>query len=154
MDDTAATSSETSFVEKFKNYVTTRKGVILIAEMVLCLLVIICHAASIYVAYSTVAIVEMILSFLFFSIFMLELEKKFLSVSWIWSDFFRAITGAAVLTIVSLVNLIKWRGDGAWTAGGVFGLIAGVLFAYDTYTIYLQIQSSRQNTAAGSDVKV
>lgn len=32
----------------------------------------------------------------------------------------------------------------------VFGLIAGLLFAYDTYTIYLQIKSSRQHTAAST----
>ena len=32
----------------------------------------------------------------------------------------------------------------------MFGLIAGLLFAYDTYTIFLQIKSTRQHTAAST----
>lgn len=32
----------------------------------------------------------------------------------------------------------------------MFGLIAGLLFAYDAYTIFLQLKSSRQHTAAAT----
>ncbi|KAG7215980.1 hypothetical protein INR49_003501 [Caranx melampygus] len=33
----------------------------------------------------------------------------------------------------------------------VFGLVCGLVFAYDTYTIFLELKSSRQHTAASTD---
>ncbi|KAJ4921330.1 hypothetical protein JOQ06_022694, partial [Pogonophryne albipinna] len=68
------------------------------------------------------------------------------------SDLFRAGIGAVLYIIVSLVSVIGGTGDGARIAGGVFGLIAGLLFAYDTYTIFLHIKSTRQHTAASTAV--
>lgn len=154
MADTTATSPGASFVEKLKSYVKTQKGTILAAEILLSFIIIICYAASVYTGYSALAICEMILAIIFFVIFMMEMDKQFTMVNWLWSDFFRAIIGAALYIITSLICVIGGAGDGARIAGGVFGLIAGLLFAYDTYTIYLQIKSTRQHTATSTDDRV
>ncbi|XP_077369464.1 proteolipid protein 2b [Festucalex cinctus] len=151
MADTSASSSGASCLEKLKSYVRTQKGCILAAEILISFIIIICYAASLYGGYSAVAICEMIFAMVFFGIFMMELDKQFQLVNWMWSDLFRAGIGAILYIITSLVCVIGGAGDGARIAGGVFGLIAGLLFAYDTYTIFLQIKSTRQHTAAATD---
>ncbi|KAM9829685.1 proteolipid protein 2b [Syngnathus typhle] len=149
-----ASSSDTSCMEKLKAYVRTQKGLILAAEIVISFIVIICYAASLYGGYSTVAICEMVFAIIFFCIFMMELDKQFLLVNWLWTDLFRAVIGAVLYVITSLVCLVRASGDGGLIAGGVFGLVAGLLFAYDTYTLALQIKSTRQHTAAATDDRV
>ncbi|KAM9752623.1 proteolipid protein 2b isoform 1-T2 [Menidia menidia] len=154
MADTTATSPAANCLEKLKAYVKTQKGFILAAEIVLSFIILICYAASLYGGYSAVAICEMVFAMIFFGIFMMEMDKQIQVVNWVWSDFFRAIIGAFLYIITSLICVIGGAGDGARIAGGVFGLIAGLLFAYDTYTIYLQIRSSRQHMAASTDDRV
>lgn len=154
MADSSGTSPAAGCVDKLKTYVKTQKGTILAAEILLSFIIIICYAASVYTGYSALAICEMIIAIIFFVVFMMELDKQFSMVNWLWSDFFRAIIGAVLYIITSLVCVIGGAGDGARIAGGVFGLIAGLLFAYDTYTIYLNIKSSRQHTAASTDDRV
>lgn len=154
MADTTATSAGANCMEKLKSYVRTQKGFILSAEIFLSLIILICYAASVYGGYSAVAIVEMILAMIFFGIFMMEMDKQIQVVNWVWSDLFRAGIGAGLYIITSLICVIRGAGDGALIAGGVFGLIAGLLFAYDTYTIFLQIKSTRQHTAASTDDRI
>lgn len=154
MADTTATNSGASVVEKLKSYVKTQKGTILAAEILLSFIIIICYAASVYAGYSALAICEMVISIIFFIVFMMELDKQFTMVNWLWSDFFRAVIGAVLYIITSLVCVIGGAGDGARIAGGVFGLIAGLVFAYDSYIIYQRIKSTRQHTAASTDDKV
>ncbi|KAG1925153.1 proteolipid protein 2 isoform X1 [Pimephales promelas] len=138
-------------LEKLKNYVRTRKGTILAAEILISFIILICYAASSYGGYTAVAICEMVFAIIFFIVFMLELNKQFVVVNWLWSDLFRAAVGAALYLITSLICVIGGTGDGARIAGGVFGLLAGILFAYDSYTIFLELKSSRQHAAATTD---
>ncbi|CAL8250381.1 unnamed protein product [Arctogadus glacialis] len=115
------------------------------------LIILICYAASAYGGYTAVAICTMIFAMIFFGIFMMEMDKQILVVNWLWSDLLRAGIGAATYIITSLIAVIGGSGDGARIAGGVFGLLAGILFAYDAYTIYLQVKSGSQHAAAGTD---
>lgn len=154
MADSSASSTGANCLEKLKVYVKTQKGFLLAAEILVCLIIIICYAASRTGGYSSLAICEMVFAMVFFGIFMMELDKQFKLVNWVWSDLFRAGIGAVLFLIISLINVIGGSGDGARIAGGVFGLIAGLLFAYDTYTIFLQIKSTRQHTAASTDDRV
>uniref|UniRef100_UPI0037E7A9B7 proteolipid protein 2b n=1 Tax=Semicossyphus pulcher TaxID=241346 RepID=UPI0037E7A9B7 len=148
------TASGPNCLEKLKSYVKTPKGFILAAEILISLIIIICYASSRHGGYSAVAICEMVFAMVFFGIFMMELDKQFQVVNWLWSDLFRAGIGAVLYLITSLICVIGGAGDGARIAGGVFGLIAGLLFAYDTYTIFLQVKSTRQHTAASTDDRV
>uniref|UniRef100_A0A8C6WIP5 Proteolipid protein 2 n=1 Tax=Neogobius melanostomus TaxID=47308 RepID=A0A8C6WIP5_9GOBI len=140
MADTPATSSDC--MEKFKSYVTTPKGLVLAAEIVLCLTVNICYAASVFHHICYVAVAGMIFGIIFFCVFMMELDKHII---WVWRDLFRTVIKAPWFMIESLYRLSLWPGDGPWVAGGIFGLIAGLVFAYDVYTICLQIKSARQD---------
>ncbi|XP_010888968.1 proteolipid protein 2 [Esox lucius] len=141
-------------LEKLKSYVKTRKGTILSAEILISFIILICYAASQYGGYSAVAICEMVFAIIFFVIFTMDLDKSILVVNWVWSDFIRAAIGAALYLITSLICVIRGSGDGALIAGGVFGLLAGILFAYDAYTVFLVIKSGRQHTAAPTDDRV
>ncbi|XP_046897133.1 proteolipid protein 2b [Hypomesus transpacificus] len=154
MADTTETGNAENCMEKLKSYVKTRKGTILAAEILISLIIIICYVASTYGGYSAVAICEMVFAIIFFGVFMMEMDKQFLVVHWVWSDFFRAAVGTLLYIITSLVCVIGGSGDGARIAGGVFGLLASILFGYDAYTIYLELKSSRQHTAASTDDRV
>ncbi|KAK5895264.1 hypothetical protein CesoFtcFv8_011871 [Champsocephalus esox] len=154
MGDTDAASTGADCLPKLKSYVNTQKGKILAAEIVVSLIVIICFASSHYGGYSTVAICKMISSILFFVIFMMEIDKQILVINWVWTDLIRALIGTVLYFIVSLVSVIGGSGDGARIAAGVFGLIAALLFAYDTYTIFLHIKSTRQHTAASTEERI
>ncbi|KAM7411431.1 hypothetical protein PAMA_021430 [Pampus argenteus] len=154
MADTTASNHGASRVEKMKSYLKTQKGLIFAGEIVISLIILICYAASIFRGYTALAIIEMVLAIIFFYIFMMELDKQFQVVNWVWSDFFRAIAGTVLYIITSLICVTTGYGDGALIAGGVFGLLAGLLFAYDSYNIFLQIKSTRQHTAASTDDRV
>ncbi|XP_059911635.1 proteolipid protein 2b [Gadus macrocephalus] len=147
----ADTSPAANCMDKLKSYVKTPKGVILAAEILVSLIILICYAASLYGGYTAVAICAMIFAMIYFGIFMMEMDKQILLINWLWSDLIRAGIGAALYIITSLIAVIRGTGDGARIAGGVFGLLAGILFAYDAYTIYLQIKSGSQHAAAGTD---
>ncbi|XP_020362291.1 proteolipid protein 2-like isoform X1 [Oncorhynchus kisutch] len=153
MADTEA-SVAAGCLEKLKGYVKTRKGTILAAEILISFIILICYAASLYGGYSAVAICEMVFAIIFFVVFMMEMDKSIQVVNWVWSDLIRAAIGAALYLITSLICVIGGSGDGARIAGGVFGLLAGILFAYDAYTIFLVIKSTRQHTAAPTDDRV
>ncbi|KAI1893015.1 hypothetical protein AGOR_G00139450 [Albula goreensis] len=147
----ADTTETGGVLQQLKSYVTTRKGTILAAEILLSLIILICYAASRYGGYTAVAICEMVFAIVFLVIFMLNLDKQFKLVNWIWSDFFRAVIGSLLYLITSLICVIGGAGDGARIAGGVFGLVAGILFGYDAYITYLALKSSRQHSAAPTD---
>ncbi|KAJ8265134.1 hypothetical protein COCON_G00142330 [Conger conger] len=146
-----ADTTEPSCIDKLKSYVRTRKGTILLAEIILSFIIIICYAASYFGGYSTVAICEMVFAIVFMVVYMLELDKQFRVISWPWSDFIRATIGAALYLITSLISVIQGTGDGARIAGGVLGMLAGVLFGYDAYLTFMTIKSNRQHTAAPTD---
>lgn len=150
MADTGG-SPASNFVTKLKSYVKTRKGTILTAEILISFIILICYAASLYSGYSSVAICEMVFSIIFLVVFTMELDKQFQLISWPWSDLLRAAIGAGLYIITSLICVIGGSGDGARIAGGVFGLLAGVLFGYDSYTIYMDIKAGRAHTAAPTD---
>lgn len=154
MGDTDTASTGADCLQKLKGYVNTPKGMILAAEIVVSLIVIICFASSHYGGYTAVPICKMIFAILFFVIFMMEIDKQILVINWVWTDLIRAFLGTVLYFIVSLVSVIGGSGDGARIAGGVFGLIAGLLFAYDAYTIFLHIKSTRQHTTASTEERV
>ncbi|XP_066436698.1 LOW QUALITY PROTEIN: proteolipid protein 2 [Eleutherodactylus coqui] len=107
-------------------YIRTRKGTIYIAEIVLCLIVLFCYAASYTVGYIGLPIAEIILAVIFFLVYALRYDQQFQVVHWPWSDFIRATVGGALFIIVCLVCLIR-GGDGPGIAGSVFGVLTGIL---------------------------
>ncbi|XP_020832145.1 proteolipid protein 2 isoform X1 [Phascolarctos cinereus] len=113
---------------------------------VLCLLIIICYSASGVVGYLTLPVLEMVLAGFLFVIFMLNKHHQLQFINWPWSDFFRALIASVLFFIASLITIIK-NVDAQSMVGGVLGLVATILFAYDAYSTF-QGQRSHHTPAA------
>lgn len=150
MADTADTSPGAGCIDKMKNYVKTRKGTILTAEVIISFIILICYGASYTGGFSAVPICEMVFSLVFLIIFMMEFDKQLQFISWPWTDLIRAAIGALLYLIISMISVFA-RGDGARIAAGVFGLLATALFAYDAYLSYMTIRGGQQRTPAPTD---
>uniref|UniRef100_A0A3Q2ZXB1 MARVEL domain-containing protein n=1 Tax=Kryptolebias marmoratus TaxID=37003 RepID=A0A3Q2ZXB1_KRYMA len=103
MADTTESDPDASCMERLKKYIKTKKGSILAAEMVS--FPFLCSS--------------LILSMVFFVVFMMALDKKFRAVNWIWSDFFRAIVAAIIYIIISIIFLHQSVGYPTLIASGV-----------------------------------
>uniref|UniRef100_A0A8C3S5T2 Proteolipid protein 2 n=1 Tax=Chelydra serpentina TaxID=8475 RepID=A0A8C3S5T2_CHESE len=108
----------------------------------LCIVILICYGASRTPGYTGVAIFEMVFSIIFFVIYTLGLNKQLAVVHWGWSDFIRALIGALLFLITSLIVVIGHR-------DGVFGLLAGILFAYDAYITFPSLRKSHTAAPTG-----
>ncbi|CAD7682084.1 unnamed protein product [Nyctereutes procyonoides] len=116
------------------NFSRTRKGILLFAEIILCLVILICFSAS-TPGYSSLSVVEMILAAIFFVIYMCDLHTKIQIINWPWSDFFRTLIAAILYLITSIVVLVE-GGNHSKIIAGVLGLIATSLFGYDAYITF------------------
>ncbi|XP_069841968.1 proteolipid protein 2 [Dendropsophus ebraccatus] len=148
MSDSAPEQSAscTSLVQA---YIRTRKGAILAAEIGICLIVLICYAASNTPGYLGVAITELIFAIIFFFLFAFRYDQQIAFIHWGWTDFIRAAVGGGLFIILSIVCLIR-GGDGAGIAGSVFGLLAGILFAYDAFTTFPTLRKTHTQAATES----
>lgn len=129
------------------NFWRTRKGILLFAEIIFCLVILICFSAS-TPGYSSLSVVEMILAAIFFVIYMCELHNKIQFINWPWSDFFRTLIAAILYLITSIVVLVE-KGNNSKIAAGAFGLLATILFGYDAYITFPLWQ--QRHTAAPTD---
>ncbi|KAM5145871.1 proteolipid protein 2 [Mantella aurantiaca] len=132
-----------------KAYVRTRKGMVLAAEIVFCLIVLICYAASRNPGYLGVAITELIFSTIFFFLFALRYDQQIAFIHWGWTDFLRAAIGSGLFIILCIVCLIR-GGDGPGIAGSVFGLLTGVLLGYDAFITFPKLRRTHAPAATES----
>ncbi|XP_053329071.1 proteolipid protein 2 [Spea bombifrons] len=140
------TAQNASCMSQILSYFRTRKGAILLSESVLCLIILICFAASRSPGYLGVAITELIFCIVFYIIFAVQFNQQLQFIHWGWTDFLRAAIGSALLIITSIISLVR-GGDGAAIAGAVFGLLTGILFAYDAYTTFPQLRRTHAPAA-------
>ncbi|XP_051865792.1 proteolipid protein 2-like [Pristis pectinata] len=112
------------------------------------LIVFICFCASAYGGYPTAPIVELILSVIFFVIFMNQFDKSLSFIHWPWTDFIRCGLAVIIYIIISILAIVSRVG--AQITGGVFGLLAAAIFAYDAYLIFPALQL-KQHTRAPTD---
>ncbi|KAI2599428.1 proteolipid protein 2 [Homo sapiens] len=99
------------------NFSRTRKGILLFAEIILCLVILICFSAS-TPGYSSLSVIEMILAAIFFVVYMCDLHTKIPFINWPWSDFFRTLIAAILYLITSIVVLVE-RGNHSKIVAGV-----------------------------------
>ncbi|DAA12833.1 proteolipid protein 2 [Bos indicus] len=125
----------------------TRKGFLLFAEIILCLVILICFSTSTS-GYSFLSVIEMIFAAIFFVVYMCDLHTKIQIINWPWSDFFRTLVAAILYLITSIVVLVE-RGNGSKIAAGALGLCAAGLFGYDAYITFPLRQ--QRHTAAPTD---
>ncbi|KYO38910.1 proteolipid protein 2 isoform X1 [Alligator mississippiensis] len=130
-----------SCLGQLRAFLSSRKGIVLATEIGLCIFVLICYGASRTPGYSGVAIFEMIFAIVFLIVFTLGLHKQITVVHWGWSDFIRTVIGCLLFIIASLIVIVEHR-DAAGTVGGVFGLLAGIVFGYDCYLTFPSLRKS------------
>ena len=65
----------------------TQKGFLLFAEIILCLVILICFSTSTS-GYSFLLVIEMIFAAVFFVVYMCDLHTKIQIINQPWSDFF------------------------------------------------------------------
>ncbi|KAM8752877.1 proteolipid protein 2 [Rhynchonycteris naso] len=139
-------SSARGCLAAFTNFARTRKGILLLAEIILCLVILICFIASTS-AYFSLSVVEMILAAFYFVIYMLDLNTR-ININWPWSDFLRTLIAAILYLIISIIVLVEKRNHSKIVAG-VMGLIAACLFGYDAYFTFPLRQ--QRHTATPTD---
>ncbi|XP_038940489.1 proteolipid protein 2-like [Rattus norvegicus] len=124
----------------------SKKGILLFAEIILCLVILICFSASTS-AYSSLLAIEMIFVAVLFVFYVCHLHSKISFISWPWTDFFRSLI-AILYLITSIVVLVEGRGSSIFVAG-VLGLLATLLFGYDAYITFPLKQ--QRHTASPTD---
>ncbi|XP_024860259.1 proteolipid protein 2-like isoform X2 [Kryptolebias marmoratus] len=133
-----------------KSFVKTRKGVFLATEVILSFVTLTCFAASMNKSCSAVPFGGMIVSMIFFGMFLMKWDKK------IHCDCVRVDIGCAFLYfIMSIVCFVKAAENGVRFASGVLGMTVAILFCYDVSTncgcrTKDQSQTCRQRGAAFS----
>ncbi|XP_031243388.1 proteolipid protein 2 isoform X1 [Mastomys coucha] len=63
----------------------TKKGILLFAEIILCLVILICFSASTTSAYSSLSVIEMIFAAVLFVFYMCDLHSKISFINWPWT---------------------------------------------------------------------
>lgn len=96
------------------------------------MLALVCYGASRTPGYSGLAVCELAFAVVAAVFCITGLHHRLPLVHWGWTDFIRCVIGALLFLITSLIVIIGHR-DGAGTAAGVFGLLAGLLLGYDAY---------------------
>nr|XP_056723019.1 proteolipid protein 2 [Euleptes europaea] len=126
-------------MQQLAGFIRTHKGILLTTEIALCILILICYGASVTLGYVSLAIFELIYTTVIFILFAFEFHLQITFIHWGWTDFLRALIGSVAFLITSLIVVIGHR-DGAGVAAGVFGLLVGIVMAYDAYTIVPQLR--------------
>uniref|UniRef100_A0A670K431 Proteolipid protein 2 n=1 Tax=Podarcis muralis TaxID=64176 RepID=A0A670K431_PODMU len=114
---------------------------LLFMSSIACILILICYGASVTPGYSGLACFMLIYGIVIFIFFMCNLHHQITFIHWGWTDFIRALIGAVAFLITSLIVLIGHR-DGAGIAAAVIGMLTGILFGYDAYTILPTLRKS------------
>uniref|UniRef100_A0A4X1SYI9 Proteolipid protein 2 n=1 Tax=Sus scrofa TaxID=9823 RepID=A0A4X1SYI9_PIG len=134
------------------NFSRTRKGFVLLAEIVVCLVILICFSAATS-GFSFLSVIEMIFAAVFFVIYMCDLHTKIQIINWPWSDFFRTLIAAILYLITSILVLVE-GGHSSKIAAGVLGLLAACLFGYDAYITFPLRQQRHTAAPTGKCVGV
>ncbi|XP_075694752.1 CKLF-like MARVEL transmembrane domain-containing protein 3 [Rhinoderma darwinii] len=118
-----------------KDFLTSRKGQLLLAEWVVSLITFICYVASTAVSLMTVPLIEFLWAFFTFFAYSTKLNEQLKGVFWPLLDFIRCVSAAIIYFVISLVAVSKYS-CGASKAAAVLGFIATIVYAFDFYIIF------------------
>ncbi|XP_028850426.1 proteolipid protein 2-like isoform X1 [Denticeps clupeoides] len=129
--------------EGFPAFLLTRKGLVMVAEMLTIFIAVVCQAVS-GGCYITVPIAELVLLIIMFVVFVKELYATYGTVNWYWCDFFRAAIGCPLFLITSSICLSYARTRSEFVAGGILGVVSGVLLGCDAVLAFTLIGDKKQ----------
>ncbi|XP_029000205.1 CKLF-like MARVEL transmembrane domain-containing protein 3 [Betta splendens] len=121
-----------------KEFASSRKGMLLIAEVALSLVCFICLAASTAAAFVTVPLLEFLAALFLLFAYATKFNERFKGFVWPLMDFLRCVTAAVIYLIISCIAVSKYV-DGSSKAAGMFGFVATIVFALDFYLIFNEL---------------
>uniref|UniRef100_A0A147AXZ6 CKLF MARVEL transmembrane domain-containing 3-like protein n=1 Tax=Fundulus heteroclitus TaxID=8078 RepID=A0A147AXZ6_FUNHE len=121
-----------------KEFATSRKGMLLIAEAALSFISFVCFAASAAAAFVTVPLLAFLATVFFLFAYSTKFNERFKGFCFPLMDFVRCVTASIIFFIISIMAVSKYP-DGSSKAAGIFGFIATVVFALDFYLIFNEL---------------
>nr|XP_043886833.1 CKLF-like MARVEL transmembrane domain-containing protein 3 [Solea senegalensis] len=121
-----------------KEFASSRKGMLLIAEVVLSFISFVCFAASTAAGFVTIPLVEFLAALFLLFAYSTKFYERFQSFFWPLMDFMRCVTASITFFIISIIAVSKYV-DEPSKAAAVFGFIATIVFALDFYLIFNEL---------------
>ncbi|KAF0043099.1 hypothetical protein F2P81_004436 [Scophthalmus maximus] len=121
-----------------REFASSRKGMLLIAEVALSFISFVCFAASTAAAFVTVPLLEFLAALFLLFAYSTKFNERFKGFLWPLMDFMRCVTASVIFFIVSIIAVSRYV-DGSSKAAGVFGFIATIVFALDFYLIFNEL---------------
>lgn len=121
-----------------KEFASSRKGMLLIGEVVLSFIAFVCFAASLAAGFVTVPLIEFLGALFILFAYSTKFNERFKGFLWPLMDFLRCVTASIIYFIVSIIAISNYR-DGSSKAAGVFGFIATIIFALDFYIVFMEL---------------
>lgn len=121
-----------------KEFATSRKGMLLIAEVALSFISFVCFAASAAAAFVTVPLLAFVATIFFLFAYSNKFNERFKGYCFPLVDFGRCVTASIIFFIISIMAVSKYP-DGSSKAAGIFGFIATIAFALDFYLIFNEL---------------
>ncbi|XP_060110018.1 CKLF-like MARVEL transmembrane domain-containing protein 3 [Heteronotia binoei] len=131
----AASQSGIRLLLPSREFLLSRKGLLLLAEAALSFIVFICFIASKASSFLTVPLFTLLLALCFFFAYSLKLNEKFKATYWLLAYFLCCVVAAVIYFAISIAAVSKYS-DGAAKAAGVFGFIATIVYAIDFYMTF------------------
>ncbi|XP_036101845.1 proteolipid protein 2-like [Molossus molossus] len=113
------------------NFSRTQRGFLLLAEMILCLVILIAFRGS-KIEFFSLSGIEFNFAVLDFMICVYGLHKKSTCLNWSVVEFIRSFSAALLYLILSIPDLAA-RGNSSIIIQGIVGLLATFLFGYDAF---------------------
>nr|XP_057944336.1 CKLF-like MARVEL transmembrane domain-containing protein 3 [Doryrhamphus excisus] len=121
-----------------REWASSRKGMLLIAEVSVSFIDFVCFAASTAAAFVTVPLLEFLAALFLLFAYSTKFSERFKGFLWPLMDFMRCVTAAIIYFIISIIAVSKYV-DSSSKAAGVFGFIATIAFALDFYLIFNEL---------------
>ncbi|KAM7125590.1 proteolipid protein 2-like [Molossus nigricans] len=117
--------------DTFTNFLFSQKAVLMLAEMKLCLVILIAFRGS-KIEFFSLSGIEFDFAAVNFVILSSGLHTKSTCISWSWCEFFRPC-GAAILYLIFSIPDLTEKGNRTKIMEGLLGLFATCLFGYDAF---------------------
>ncbi|XP_034418662.1 CKLF-like MARVEL transmembrane domain-containing protein 3 [Cyclopterus lumpus] len=121
-----------------KEFASSRKGILLIAEVALSFVSFVCFAASTAAAFVTVPLLEFLAALFLLFAYSTKFNERFKGFLWPLMDFMRCVSASIIFFIISIISVSKYV-DSSSKAAGIFGFIATIVFALDFYLIFNEL---------------
>ncbi|KAI7814863.1 CKLF-like MARVEL transmembrane domain-containing protein 3 [Triplophysa rosa] len=121
-----------------KEFISSRKGQLLIGEVVTSFISFVCFAASTAAAFVTAPFIEFLAALFLLFAYSTKFNERFKGFHWPLMDFLRCVSASIIFFIISIIAVSKYP-DGASKAAGVFGFIGTIIFALDFYFIFNEL---------------